>query len=108
MRGLAAGSGAAGRTLIPGTKTLCPADWTTPEGALQFALLRSGTRIPRNFREILVPERQRGVQISGNRPSPATLRLGMGSLIKKRRKRMRKKKHKKMLKATRWQRRAGK
>jgi hypothetical protein len=28
--------------------------------------------------------------------------------IKKRRKRMRKKKHKKMLKATRWQRRAGK
>jgi hypothetical protein len=31
----------------------------------------------------------------------------VGSLIKKRRKRMRKKKHKKMLKATRWQRRAG-
>jgi hypothetical protein len=30
----------------------------------------------------------------------------VGSLIKKRRKRMRKKKHKKMLKATRWQRRA--
>jgi hypothetical protein len=30
----------------------------------------------------------------------------MGSLIKNRRKRMRKKKHKKMLKATRWQRRA--
>ena len=40
-------------------------------------------------------------------PAPlAWLRL-MGSLIKKRRKRMRKKKHKKMLKATRWQRRAG-
>lgn len=38
----------------------------------------------------------------------ATLRVDMGSLIKKRRKRMRKKKHKKMLKATRWQRRAGK
>jgi Mitochondrial domain of unknown function (DUF1713) len=37
-----------------------------------------------------------------------SLPLGMGSLIKKRRKRMRKKKHKKMLKATRWQRRAGK
>jgi hypothetical protein len=36
----------------------------------------------------------------------ANLRLVMGSLIKKRRKRMRKKKHKKMLKATRWQRRA--
>jgi len=38
----------------------------------------------------------------------ATVRPAMGSLIKKRRKRMRKKKHKKMLKATRWQRRAGK
>jgi hypothetical protein len=37
---------------------------------------------------------------------PANLRAVMGSLIKKRRKRMRKKKHKKMLKATRWQRRA--
>jgi hypothetical protein len=36
------------------------------------------------------------------------LQPAMGSLIKKRRKRMRKKKHKKMLKATRWQRRAGK
>jgi hypothetical protein len=57
---------------------------------------------------------------SGGRPSggdgatwrperqPASLPLDMGSLIKKRRKRMRKKKHKKMLKATRWQRRAGK
>jgi Mitochondrial domain of unknown function (DUF1713) len=41
--------------------------------------------------------------------SPAASVPGaMGSLIKKRRKRMRKKKHKKMLKATRWQRRAGK
>ncbi len=39
---------------------------------------------------------------------PASLPHDMGSLIKKRRKRMRKKKHKKMLKATRWQRRAGK
>jgi len=38
----------------------------------------------------------------------ASLPQYMGSLIKKRRKRMRKKKHKKMLKATRWQRRAGK
>jgi Mitochondrial domain of unknown function (DUF1713) len=38
----------------------------------------------------------------------ASLPQHMGSLIKKRRKRMRKKKHKKMLKATRWQRRAGK
>ena len=37
-------------------------------------------------------------------PSPAD----MGSLIKKRRKRMRKKKHKKMLKRTRFQRRAKK
>ncbi len=40
-------------------------------------------------------------------PGPASLTPLMGSLIKKRRKRMRKKKHKKMLKATRWQRRAG-
>jgi hypothetical protein len=38
----------------------------------------------------------------------ATRVSAVGSLIKKRRKRMRKKKHKKMLKATRWQRRAGK
>ena len=35
-----------------------------------------------------------------------TLHPAMGSLIKKRRKRMRKKKHKKMLKRTRFQRRA--
>ena len=41
-------------------------------------------------------------------PWTASLPHVMGSLIKKRRKRMRKKKHKKMLKATRWQRRAGK
>ena len=41
-------------------------------------------------------------------PGPVGWRAAMGSLIKKRRKRMRKKKHKKMLKATRWQRRAGK
>jgi hypothetical protein len=39
---------------------------------------------------------------------PVGWAAAMGSLIKKRRKRMRKKKHKKMLKATRWQRRAGK
>ena len=40
--------------------------------------------------------------------APDRLTPFMGSLIKKRRKRMRKKKHKKMLKRTRWQRRAGK
>jgi hypothetical protein len=46
-------------------------------------------------------------RILGARALPTTnLRRVMGSLIKKRRKRMRKKKHKKMLKATRWQRRA--
>jgi len=45
--------------------------------------------------------------LSPPRPS-AYSRPTVGSLIKKRRKRMRKKKHKKMLKATRWQRRAGK
>jgi hypothetical protein len=41
-----------------------------------------------------------------SRGDAATLASDMGSLIKKRRKRMRKKKHKKMLKATRWQRRS--
>ena len=40
------------------------------------------------------------------RTGPARLPDAMGSLIKKRRKRMRKKKHKKMLKRTRFQRRA--
>lgn len=51
-------------------------------------------------------------QPSGSRPVGPNprwrlgLRPAMGSLIKKRRKRMRKKKHKKMLKRTRWQRRA--
>ena len=39
-------------------------------------------------------------------PGAANVTQVMGSLIKKRRKRMRKKKHKKMLKRTRWQRRA--
>jgi hypothetical protein len=43
---------------------------------------------------------------STDRLSVATLSRNMGSLIKKRRKRMRKKKHKKMLKRTRWQRRS--
>jgi hypothetical protein len=37
---------------------------------------------------------------------PGIVHAAMGSLIKKRRKRMRKKKHKKMLKRTRFQRRA--
>ena len=41
----------------------------------------------------------------GLRPCPTILRPAMGSLIKKRRKRMRKKKHKKMLRRTRHQRR---
>ena len=44
--------------------------------------------------------------MAGASESPLACPLEMGSLIKKRRKRMRKKKHKKMLKATRWQRRA--
>ncbi len=44
--------------------------------------------------------------LGGGRPAATNLAGVMGSLIKKRRKRMRKKKHKKMLKATRWQRRA--
>src|SRR5579864_6908976 len=49
-----------------------------------------------------------GTPHSLGRAPTGRLALAMGSLIKKRRKRMRKKKHKKMLKATRWQRRAGK
>ena len=53
------------------------------------------------------PDRNRSTIVPARRPA-ATLAPPMGSLIKKRRKRMRKKKHKKMLKATRWQRRAGK
>jgi Mitochondrial domain of unknown function (DUF1713) len=44
--------------------------------------------------------------LGGRGRFPGNLPHDMGSLIKKRRKRMRKKKHKKMLKATRWQRRA--
>ena len=44
--------------------------------------------------------------LGGGCQKAANLGIDMGSLIKKRRKRMRKKKHKKMLKATRWQRRA--
>ncbi len=46
-----------------------------------------------------------------SRPYPTwwikhALGVGLGSVIKKRRKKMRKHKHKKMLKKTRWQRRA--
>jgi len=44
--------------------------------------------------------------VSHPRAGPDRFRPVMGSLIKKRRKRMRKKKHKKMLKRTRFQRRA--
>jgi Mitochondrial domain of unknown function (DUF1713) len=47
-----------------------------------------------------------GSAVSHRRGLPARLPDAMGSLIKKRRKRMRKKKHKKMLKRTRFQRRA--
>ena len=52
---------------------------------------RSGERHRIGFREIP--------------PEPVGCVFGMGSLIKKRRKRMRKKKHKKMLRRTRHQRR---
>jgi hypothetical protein len=41
-----------------------------------------------------------------NRSVKHALGVGLGSVIKKRRKKMRKHKHKKMLKKTRWQRRA--
>ena len=52
------------------------------------------------------PRQGRARLPGGRRRRPLTCAHDMGSLIKKRRKRMRKKKHKKMLKATRWQRRA--
>ena len=45
------------------------------------------------------------VAVCGPGPTSRRMRPLMGSLIKKRRKRMRKKKHKKMLKRTRWARR---
>ncbi|MDQ1401798.1 MAG: hypothetical protein QOG03_114, partial [Actinomycetota bacterium] len=61
--------------------------WTTPE----------------RFRQTIP-----GPRFAPTAKAPLTSAPAMGSLIKKRRKRMRKKKHKKMLKATRWQRRAGK
>jgi hypothetical protein len=47
-------------------------------------------------------------RITPTAPGPLSSAPAMGSLIKKRRKRMRKKKHKKMLKRTRFQRRAKK
>ncbi len=45
-------------------------------------------------------------QTSAVGPHTHTLGVGLGSVIKKRRKKMRKHKHKKMLKKTRWARRA--
>ena len=50
--------------------------------------------------------RWRAARFRTDEGKPARLPDAMGSLIKKRRKRMRKKKHKKMLKRTRFQRRA--
>ena len=82
-------SGGRSRTPILGTKTRCPAIGRPPTGP--------GRRVP--------------AEPGPGWPGPggaATLRAVMGSLIKKRRKRMRKKKHKKMLKRTRFQRRAKK
>ena len=64
--------------------------------------------LPLDDPRLSVVKRTTSQWISGAYGAAATLASLMGSLIKKRRKRMRKKKHKKMLKATRWQRRAGK
>ena len=50
--------------------------------------------------------RDRQLRVGGMCWAATSVPQAMGSLIKKRRKRMRKKKHKKMLKRTRWQRRA--
>ena len=72
--------------------------WTTPDRPLR---LGGPTRALRRVRRGSGP-------VGSLRGAPdTTVTAAMGSLIKKRRKRMRKKKHKKMLKATRWQRRAG-
>jgi hypothetical protein len=79
-------SGGRSRTPILGTKTRCPAVGRPP----------TGVTVP------LTPPWLAEAR------TLATLRPDMGSLIKKRRKRMRKKKHKKMLKRTRFQRRAKK
>ena len=57
---------------------------------------------------VLPPEPHLGSRVRLAPRTAGSVGPAMGSLIKKRRKRMRKKKHKKMLKATRWQRRAGK
>jgi hypothetical protein len=58
-----------------------------------------GVRVP-------APERRPFPAVGADPDDAAKVPGAMGSLIKKRRKRMRKKKHKKMLKRTRFQRRA--
>ena len=80
--------------------------WLAGEGSsLQHPAPKAGV-LP-----IELPAKDRAIRLHGpawHRPGPDHYPAPdvMGSLIKKRRKRMRKKKHKKMLKATRWQRRA--
>ena len=73
---------------------------------------RRGPRTPRRTRSSQPLQRVRGLGgCTGDVVRSPGVPLGwladMGSLIKKRRKRMRKKKHKKMLKRTRWQRHSG-
>jgi hypothetical protein len=76
----------------------------------------SPARLPtgRTVNQIIIPIHEHfaettsahGLVMDAERFPSANVCGAMGSLIKKRRKRMRKKKHKKMLKRTRWQRRA--
>src|ERR1019366_820261 len=82
-----------------GPRPLGPGAWPVGHGR------RRPARTPRSTSDEpwLIPGER---LLGGCRRKAANLRTDMGSLIKKRRKRMRKKKHKKMLKATRWQRRA--
>jgi hypothetical protein len=63
-----------------------------------FASVETGRPTP-------LPEPDPWCVLDADQSPSANVCGAMGSLIKKRRKRMRKKKHKKMLKRTRWQRR---
>lgn len=60
----------------------------------------AGRRSELGFLYASPPDHKRSIKHANS------LGVGLGSVIKKRRKKMRKHKHKKMLKKTRWQRRA--
>ena len=76
-------------------------------GCFRFPLAGSNAHKARGFHRLLTNLRRSGVSwVRNGAGAPGRVSVLMGSLIKKRRKRMRKKKHKKMLKRTRFQRRA--